>query len=121
MFRSDTGSSPTSARPMTLMHQFAHCVWGWQSLLSFKPEDSDFDHLDKIGPCYKGVKDKNKTYHGTLCHWVKVIHKKQKIWNWKFLQMKIWWFSSKYQGQEKLLALTCPLPQRVPMDNFGTK
>ena len=51
----------------------------WQSLLSFKPENSDFDHLDKIGPSYKGVKDKNKSYHVTLCYWVKVIHKKQKI------------------------------------------
>ena len=51
----------------------------WQSLLDFKPENSDFDLLDKIGPSYKGVKDKNKTYHGTLCYWVKVIHKKQKI------------------------------------------
>ena len=29
--------------------------------------------------------------------------------------------SSKYQGQEKLLALTRPLPQRVLMDNFGIK
>ena len=93
----------------------------WQSLLSFKPENSDFDHLDKIGPSYKGVKDKNKTYHDLLSHLAKVIHKKQKIWNWKFFQMKIWWFSSKYQGQEKLLALTRPLPQRVPMDNFGKK
>ena len=96
-------------------------LWVWQSLLSFKPENSDFGLLDKIGPSYKGVKDKNKSYHGTLFYWVKVIYKKQKIWNWKFFLMKIWWFSSKYQGQEKLLALTRPLPQRVPMDNFGKK
>ena len=26
-----------------------------------------------------------------------------------------------YEGQEKLLARACPLPQRVPMDNFGKK
>ena len=45
----------------------------------FKPENSDFDHLDKIGPSYKGVKDKDKSYHVTICYWVKVIHKKQKI------------------------------------------
>ena len=51
----------------------------WQSLLSFKHENSDFDHLDKIGPSYKGVKDKNKTYHNLLSHLAKVIHKKQKI------------------------------------------
>ena len=75
----------------------------WQSLLSFKPESSDFDLLDKIGPSYKGVKDENKTYHDALWYWVKVIHKKQEIWNWKFFQMKIWRFSSKYEVQEKLL------------------
>ena len=31
------------------------------------------------------------------------------------------WFLTKYQGQEKVLALACPWPQRVPMDNFGKK
>ena len=51
----------------------------WQSLLSFKPENSDFDHLDKIGPSYKSVKDENKTYPGPLWYWVKVIHKQRKI------------------------------------------
>ena len=58
---------------------FESKTMGVASLLSFKPENSDFDHLDKIGPSYKGVKDKNKSYHVTLCYWVKVIHKKQKI------------------------------------------
>ena len=51
----------------------------WQSLSSFKPENSDFDHLDKIRPSYKGVKDENKIYHSTLWYWVKVIHKQRKI------------------------------------------
>ena len=95
------------------------CVW--HSLLSFKPENSDFDHLDKKGPSYKVLKNKNKTYHGPLWYWVKVIHKQRKIWNRKFFPNKIWRFLMKFQGQEKLLARACPWPQRLPMVNFGKK
>ena len=64
-------------------------LWVWQSLLSFKPENSDFDHLDKIGPSCKGMKDENKTCHGPSWYWVKVIHKQRKIWNRKFFKSKI--------------------------------
>ena len=58
---------------------FESKTMGVAELIVFQAEKSDFDLLDKIGPSYKVVKAKNKTYHGTLCYWVKVIHKKQKI------------------------------------------
>ena len=53
-------------------------LWVWQSLLSFKPENSDFNHVDKIGPSCEALKDENKTSHGPLWYWVKVIHNSKK-------------------------------------------
>ena len=64
---------------ITLIHAQALDRLKGLKLVRVKLENSDFDHLDKIGPSYKGLKDKNKTYHGTLWYCVKVIHKKQKI------------------------------------------
>ena len=54
-------------------------LWVWQSLLSFKPENSDLNHVDKIGPSWEALKDENKTSHGPLWYWLKEIHMQRNI------------------------------------------